>query len=245
MNEPFHESLTVWRFIRRHFVRIVIGAVLAVAVYGMLAIWMPYQRERRIAQKIEALGGYVVFKFAGPYWIPQSMWDRATLFNRVLGLDLYDDRITDAGMEHVKGLTNLIIVDLRSTQVTDSGLEHLKGRNRSHLGEERGCLKSVSLCVDGIAEELKRASFLLAAGLQHREQAFDEAASVGALCAEGEASPDDGMSQRTFGGIIGRLDIFAVLKHPEVGGVGQKFRACGSGGGIGAAATLGQKGFHI
>jgi hypothetical protein len=42
-------------------------------------------------------------------------------------LDLYSTQITDAGLEHLKGLTGLQSLDLRSTQITDAGLEHLKG----------------------------------------------------------------------------------------------------------------------
>ena len=35
--------------------------------------------------------------------------------------------MTDAGLEHLKGLSQLQRLDLASTQVTDAGLEHLKG----------------------------------------------------------------------------------------------------------------------
>ena len=35
--------------------------------------------------------------------------------------------VTDAGLEHLKGLTSLQILVARQTQVTDAGLEHLKG----------------------------------------------------------------------------------------------------------------------
>ena len=37
------------------------------------------------------------------------------------------DQITDAGMEHLKNLTNVTNLGLEGTQVTDAGLEHLKG----------------------------------------------------------------------------------------------------------------------
>ena len=57
MEATSDERLKVWQFLRRHFVRIVIGAVLAVAIYGMLMVWMPYQREQRIAKAIESHGG--------------------------------------------------------------------------------------------------------------------------------------------------------------------------------------------
>ncbi len=48
---------------------------------------------------------------------------------------IYLDRtdVTDAGLENLKGLTNLKGLSLDSTQVTDTGLKHLKGL--SHLEE--------------------------------------------------------------------------------------------------------------
>jgi Leucine-rich repeat (LRR) protein len=42
-------------------------------------------------------------------------------------LDLYDTGITDAGLEHLKGLRQLQELNLSGTAVTDAGLEHLKG----------------------------------------------------------------------------------------------------------------------
>jgi len=150
MAEPFHEPLTVWRFIRRYFVRIVIGAVLVVAVYGALLVmveYQTYQREQRIATEIQAYGGYVQFVYAGPDWIPQSMRDRTALFSRVMVISLTNTaglehlkeltdlgilsldgiQVTDSDLEHLKGLTNLYDLRLDATQVTDAGLEHLKG----------------------------------------------------------------------------------------------------------------------
>ena len=42
--------------------------------------------------------------------------------------------ITDAGLAHLKNLTNLNYLNLYGTAVTDSGLEHLKGlRKLKHL----------------------------------------------------------------------------------------------------------------
>ena len=35
--------------------------------------------------------------------------------------------MTDAGLEHLKGLSQLLALHLDGTQVTDAGLEHLKG----------------------------------------------------------------------------------------------------------------------
>ena len=43
------------------------------------------------------------------------------------GLGLWSTQITDAGLMHLKGLTNLEELGLSSTRVTDAGLVHLKG----------------------------------------------------------------------------------------------------------------------
>ena len=42
-------------------------------------------------------------------------------------LNLMSTKVTDAGLEHLKGLTQLRSLDLGNTKVTDAGLEHLKG----------------------------------------------------------------------------------------------------------------------
>lgn len=41
-------------------------------------------------------------------------------------LNLSNSQITDAGMEHLNGLTGLTSLDIRNTQLTDAGLEHIK-----------------------------------------------------------------------------------------------------------------------
>ena len=127
MEETSDDSMKVLRFIRRNVVRIVIGAVLVMAVYGALLVWVPYQREQRIAKEIQAYGGEVGFQYCGPTWIPKFMRDRTTLFSRATYLSLDDTQVTDAGLEHLKGLTSLRSLFLGDTYVTDAGLEHLKG----------------------------------------------------------------------------------------------------------------------
>ena len=42
-------------------------------------------------------------------------------------LFLNSTKVTDPGLEHLKGLTSLRELYLNSTKVTDAGLEHLKG----------------------------------------------------------------------------------------------------------------------
>jgi len=114
------------RFLRRHAVRIVIGAVLVVAVYGAISVYATYQREQRIAKEIEAYGEKVDWQYFGPDWIPQSIRDRTMLFGRVTVIYLDNSLVTDAGLEHLKELTKLKALYLSNTQVTDAGLEHLK-----------------------------------------------------------------------------------------------------------------------
>ena len=41
-------------------------------------------------------------------------------------LELGDTQITDAGLEHLKGLTSLQILGLAGTQVTDAGVKDLE-----------------------------------------------------------------------------------------------------------------------
>ena len=45
-------------------------------------------------------------------------------------LDLGNSKITDAGLQNLKGLTQLHVLKLNGSQVTDAGLEHLQGLNQ-------------------------------------------------------------------------------------------------------------------
>ena len=45
----------------------------------------------------------------------------------VVAVDFPDGNFTDAGLMHLKGMTNLETLDLHGTKVTDGGLVHLRG----------------------------------------------------------------------------------------------------------------------
>jgi hypothetical protein len=45
-------------------------------------------------------------------------------------LNLFGNKITDAGLEYLKGLNQLEILDLSGDNISDAGLEYLKGLNR-------------------------------------------------------------------------------------------------------------------
>jgi hypothetical protein len=64
-----------------------------------------------------------------------------------------------------------------------------------------------------------------AAGLDDRQHPFDEPAAGGGLGADTELSPDDGLPQRTLGGVIGWLDALDFGEGPEVLAVFPEFLA--------------------
>jgi len=61
----------------------------------------------------------------GPRWLRKVLGD--DLFANVTRVDLSRSEISDAGLEHLKGLAHLRDLVLHDTAVTDAGLEHLKG----------------------------------------------------------------------------------------------------------------------
>lgn len=138
------------RFLRRHGIRIGISAVLLAALFGVLLVWMPYQRERRIAKEFEAAGGAVRWEYSGPNWVQASVRDRIPFANRIVSVDLnrhkmppatlagleslsnlrdfnaYKAQFDDAACEHLKNRTLLVTLYLTEAPVTDAGMAHLK-----------------------------------------------------------------------------------------------------------------------
>ena len=61
-------------------------------------------------------------------------------FPNLTSLDLWNTRVTDAGLQHVAGLNNLTKLNLWGTLVTDVGLQHVAGLNSLttlNLGDTR------------------------------------------------------------------------------------------------------------
>jgi hypothetical protein len=48
-------------------------------------------------------------------------------FTQLRSLSLDNTRVTDAGLKHLRGLTQLRYLSLDNTRITDAGLEHLRG----------------------------------------------------------------------------------------------------------------------
>ncbi len=91
---------------------LVLDVLLAVVVCGCTAKVNPEQ-TKAIAE-IERLGGKVTI-------------DKGSPDKSVIEVNLSNTHVTDAGLEHLKALTQLQELNLFSTKVTDAGLEHLKG----------------------------------------------------------------------------------------------------------------------
>ncbi len=91
--------------------------VLLVLVLGLLAALAIHRRalsleQARAVSEIEKMGGRIEKSSSTGY--VTSVW-------------LHGIQVTDVGLEHLTGLTQLQVLDLSGTQVTDAGLEHLKG----------------------------------------------------------------------------------------------------------------------
>ena len=100
---------------------------------GWLASKIIRAREQREAVKaIEELGGRVDWKPASggitrtaAAWVGKLMGGDWSV--DVGAVYLTGTPVTDAGLEHLRGLTQLRFLSLDSTPVTDAGLEHLRG----------------------------------------------------------------------------------------------------------------------
>lgn len=134
--------------LRRHFGRIIIGAVLAMFLYGLLIFMLPSRREQRIAQEIRSHGGIVEFEYAGPGWLPASIGYSVPWFARISSvelrsqipetalsqiwslsnlksLSLYGKDFSDGDLKHLGQLKSLTFLNLNQTDVTDLGLKHV------------------------------------------------------------------------------------------------------------------------
>jgi internalin A len=99
--------------IMKPFLALVFPLVLLLCGCGPAATWPTPQTVDAIAA-IKELSGKV------------SLDHHAV---EVISVDLRGTQITDAGLEHLKGLTSLKSLYLNGTQITDAGLEHLKVLN--------------------------------------------------------------------------------------------------------------------
>jgi hypothetical protein len=102
--------------------------------------WLAHEAERARAQRklaaaIEQLGGRVEYRAVsgGMIRIVVVWW------GKLLGEDLSGDAtyvhfrgalVSDAGLAHLQGLTQLQAIDLHNSQVSDAGVAHLRGMSQ-------------------------------------------------------------------------------------------------------------------
>lgn len=130
------------QFLKRHSVRIVIGVVLVAAVYGLMIISAPYQKEQRIARKLKAFDVEFDSQYCGPAWVPQTLRYGLPFLWRFgstkivlpirMGVDPDTSKppaerrlITDEELADISELEHISMMTLSVAQISDAGLMHL------------------------------------------------------------------------------------------------------------------------
>ncbi|WP_010583279.1 leucine-rich repeat domain-containing protein [Schlesneria paludicola] len=151
MDEVSRRPANTRRFLRSYLGWIVLTLMLIAVIqsYILWAFVSSFQDERRIAAKIESLGGRVEFRFTGPMWVPKSIRSHGgvtsislTTTDRPLPAELLSEigtlkelktlwllgpQVTDVAVEKLVGMKNLTGLYLGYSQLSDRGIEHLKG----------------------------------------------------------------------------------------------------------------------
>ena len=109
----------------------------------VLCVWLAVtvnraRKQREAVAAIEAVGGLVTYEYQydssdtfsatakppGPEWLRELVGEE--YFVSVTFVGLQNTQVTDACLEHLKGLTNLETLNLIGTQVTDAGVKNLQ-----------------------------------------------------------------------------------------------------------------------
>jgi hypothetical protein len=122
---------------KRRWFQYSLGTLLVfVTVYAIPCSWLAVkmrqaERQREATTAIEKLGGQVHWDDKAkrwPAWLRRVLGD--DFFSSVVDVNLSGSQVTDAGLEHLKGLSQLQTLWLDGTQVTDAGLAQLKGLSK-------------------------------------------------------------------------------------------------------------------
>jgi serine/threonine protein kinase/Leucine-rich repeat (LRR) protein len=86
------------------------------------------ESDRRAVEWVLSIGGKIQTRQGSQAKEIEAAKDLPAAPFEVVRVDLQSNqKVNNAGLTHLKGLTNLTVLDLRSTHVSDAGLEHLKG----------------------------------------------------------------------------------------------------------------------
>ncbi len=149
------------------------------------------QRQTVVQISKKCRNGSVHFDYGkGKVWLRKLFGDD---FVPAIGVELRGPQVTDAVLEHVKGLRHLQVLSLEDTQVTDAGLVHLKALTSLQV-----------LCLDGAR--------LTDAGLEH----LKGLTSLKRLDLDDTQVTDAGVEHLKGLGSLERLDV-ARTRVTEIG----------------------------
>ena len=128
-----------WRFQFSIRSLLVLAVVVALPCSWLAAEMKEAKRQKEAVDKIEKLGGSVEYDWQGdvihlprpnaqppgPAWVRNVVGD--DFLTVVVSVDLDDTQTTDAALEVIEGLPQVLELGLSKTKVTDSGLEHIRG----------------------------------------------------------------------------------------------------------------------
>ena len=127
------------------FTLLKVVGVTALILAGITMQWREYDRQQNLAKRISKFDGHITTGLGSIRGITfgqitdtglQNLKQDLESIRELTRLQVSGRQITDAGLEHLSGLTPLRELYLQNTQVTDAGLSHLK---------RLGSLKSLDL----------------------------------------------------------------------------------------------------
>lgn len=135
----FHNpTVNMTQMVRQFGIRVVIAMALSAVLWGAAAVWMPYQRELRFADRISSHGGFgYTWGYRGPRWIPSTLHNSFPVFNRVTSVHVvhqaphmdsvvHPERITSSEWQQLLvefgELPHLESLVLQETQIDDDHL---------------------------------------------------------------------------------------------------------------------------
>ena len=130
----------------------VIGLLLLGTAWGAIHLATREHRPtetREFREETEAEAAAEIRTLGGTIEADERAQDRP-----VIGVNFGSAQVADAGLQHVKGLTQLRSLYLSSTAVTDAGLQHVKGLTQlRELSLRETAVTDTGLpCLDGLTK---------------------------------------------------------------------------------------------